>query len=856
MRVLLAAAAAALIFELIAIIITFMMKDPLQSVEISEGYVRIRTRKTLLPVLIRGRLTVSKPDTGESCQLRLRFTADGDVHEVKLCGAALGMLRAELTEVLTRVPGSWFGKHRGSISCSRLVLPDRRSEELAPRDDNDIDPVGAPEGVREFRHGDRLRDVHQKLSAKCGKYMVRERYGSSRAAQPAADDPRPQFPGEVSLEPVQLTRSRGLADHLRVLAAFLLLLAALHTCIGTVPRYCYMAAAVLLLRAGGELSKRHGKVFTALFILVIAAFGAAGLTSLTSQLGRVGDLISGAAFRRFDRLFPLADSGKADVPAACFLTAAAAWGYAALAGSEHRAVRLIASLLCIIPTAIFCGSGVTLVLGLAAAVLTVGSGRGVALPLLCAGLAGAVFAMGATVRAADRLSLYVGDMLYGGDIAEPQGRISERAQPEGDTAALEVIMESPEAMYLHGFTGCTYSDGSWQAPRAGELELTQAELNSLNSAGYTADAQPLLLLKNAPTQTLTIRTVGAAKRYAYLPDGARYETDSPAGLENPARGEVAEVTAVKDIFRHTDSLTDAVNNADSVYLGRAAALDRLYRECYTGLSDKTERVLKARLGKAEELSLLEAVNKVRKLLDGCEYDRAAAPQSAERFIQITRKGNSCAFASAAVLALRYCGIPARYAEGYALTSDMAAASDGAVTLTAGDMHAWAEYYVEGAGWLPLETVPEYIGRMPQPRGLTAADGSGSYGSAAVGAEPEQGSRLYERLPDEAKEKSGRSYAPMIVAAGLLGILFVLSAFAFRLSRDPVYALSKCSARLHLSPDSAGRYDFSGVGDDAQRKRLDRLQEVCIVGCYSRRKPEPGGGARAYLGCIFTGGRSA
>jgi hypothetical protein len=75
------------------------------------------------------------------------------------------------------------------------------------------------------------------------------------------------------------------------------------------------------------------------------------------------------------------------------------------------------------------------------------------------------------------------------------------------------------------------------------------------------------------------------------------------------------------------------------------------------------------------------------------------------FLTSTHEGNSAMFASAAVLAYREFGIPARYAEGYLLQDDKITGS--AVTLTSKDSHAWVEVYIDGMGWLPIDVTPGF-----------------------------------------------------------------------------------------------------------------------------------------------------
>lgn len=85
------------------------------------------------------------------------------------------------------------------------------------------------------------------------------------------------------------------------------------------------------------------------------------------------------------------------------------------------------------------------------------------------------------------------------------------------------------------------------------------------------------------------------------------------------------------------------------------------------------------------------------------------------FLHDAREGNSAAFASAAVLAFRQAGVPARYAEGYVLSEDiiksMRALDTNTCTLSEHNAHAWVEVYVDGAGWMPVEVTPGFYDRV-------------------------------------------------------------------------------------------------------------------------------------------------
>ena len=71
------------------------------------------------------------------------------------------------------------------------------------------------------------------------------------------------------------------------------------------------------------------------------------------------------------------------------------------------------------------------------------------------------------------------------------------------------------------------------------------------------------------------------------------------------------------------------------------------------------------------------------------------------FLKSSDTGYCVHFASATVALLRAMGIPARYVAGYLVDAERGEW----VTVTTDDAHAWAEFYLPGLGWVPLEATP-------------------------------------------------------------------------------------------------------------------------------------------------------
>ena len=100
------------------------------------------------------------------------------------------------------------------------------------------------------------------------------------------------------------------------------------------------------------------------------------------------------------------------------------------------------------------------------------------------------------------------------------------------------------------------------------------------------------------------------------------------------------------------------------------------------------------------------------------------------FVTTTRSGYCQYFAGAMALMLRYDGIPARVAVGFA-----GPAFDGSSwTFTDHDAHAWVEAWFKGYGWLPFDPTPAT--RDSGRHGLTDPfGGKGSGGASGPGAKP-------------------------------------------------------------------------------------------------------------------------
>ena len=319
----------------------------------------------------------------------------------------------------------------------------------------------------------------------------------------------------------------------------------------------------------------------------------------------------------------------------------------------------------------------------------------------------------------------------------------KQAMPEGDFSAgvdfsdtpmLDVTLSQPESLYLRGFIGQRYTRQGWEDISADALADQAANVYWLQSGGFFSQTQlsqlASLLGLDTPQVDVQVAVSGACRRYAVLPYelsdntvcGADQLRDTlPEGGKHYAYTSSGNLTA--RAYELLDELSQHLEDADfQDYLAQETAYRQTVYDNYLTIPEDTQKTLAALLGKAPaSITSYQAKSRVRACLaETVEYDEGADTFTGDAdpvsvFLQETGRGSAVQYATAAVMMLRYYGIPARYVEGYLVTPDMVSGKTGetTLTLTADDAHAWAEYYEDGVGWIPFETATPYLNVMAE-----------------------------------------------------------------------------------------------------------------------------------------------
>ncbi len=301
----------------------------------------------------------------------------------------------------------------------------------------------------------------------------------------------------------------------------------------------------------------------------------------------------------------------------------------------------------------------------------------------------------------------------------------------GDDVVLEVKQTEPASLYLKGFVGADYEDGKWsgltRADMRGEDDGIEQWLSDQGFDPATQYSEYRSADGSLSTEnTVTVRNKGADRRYTYLPYSA-LDTDvnthvkrDSAALSNNFFGSFSY--SFKDTAeRYPGELlypADWVDEPETAEQNNYLLNEEIYRSFvyknYLDVPKAEQDVIDHYFMENSDVekgaSIYAVTQRIHKVLESTSYyqkfpSKDISADNIDDFLA-GGTGNSALFASAATLAYRAYGIPARYVEGY-FTSAAGSRSNIATDLTAANAHAWVEVYADGLGWVPIDVTPGY-----------------------------------------------------------------------------------------------------------------------------------------------------
>ena len=306
--------------------------------------------------------------------------------------------------------------------------------------------------------------------------------------------------------------------------------------------------------------------------------------------------------------------------------------------------------------------------------------------------------------------------------------IAEHDTAAADTTKEEDLQESaatwdetPRQVTVED-AGGSYDGTTWQAPDADAFDSAAMNWKTEDNARLTIASLPFLRTAydgTAQPQTLTVERIHADTQYTYAPYNAYWGDYYTIQGDGAAAGQ----TAQDDVFLYyprdtAQTQLEARAEADPSVLDRMEASYAAYAASrYTAVPDGYDELQTLCDEAKKDQKLTEAADigdYIRAYLNTNYQYNASAPQPPEGadpiryFLTESKQGYSVQFASAAVVMFRMFGLPARYVVGYAAPQSLfTQQEDGSwhAILQDDNAHAWAEVYISGQGWTPMEMTP-------------------------------------------------------------------------------------------------------------------------------------------------------
>lgn len=328
-----------------------------------------------------------------------------------------------------------------------------------------------------------------------------------------------------------------------------------------------------------------------------------------------------------------------------------------------------------------------------------------------------------------------------GEDTLPEGDLSQAVNMnEGESTALSLAASKTlgDDLLMKGFVGTTFDgvswgrgdwmsyEGEWSGMREWLCQngLTVAE----QRAAFDAEAERE---GGEPVEAVEISVYasGANRRYTYAPYTLRSLGGTGAMLTGStilsmdllppkAYSEIVDNVSVNDVIADSSWLA----SSESDYAKSERVYAAFVRDNYLDVREEERDAVDAYLFSSDSwdaqatASNAAVISRVRTMMASLAGETENPPTYTGAssfvawFLGSAHEGNSAYFATAATLAFRSQGIPARYVEGYRAADDqLATAVDAGVPLdlTAADAHAWTEIYLDGQGWTPVEVTPGY-----------------------------------------------------------------------------------------------------------------------------------------------------
>ena len=379
----------------------------------------------------------------------------------------------------------------------------------------------------------------------------------------------------------------------------------------------------------------------------------------------------------------------------------------------------------------------------------------------------------------------------------PEGDLTKPVpSADGTEAILSVTSDKTDTLYLRGFVGDTYKNGTWSALDAETAAAEKDLFYWLHENGFYPQSQFALSAAQTAeykTETIQISNLSTCSLYRYepfsvLPTSAGTAKNRLAPSAVKASGWNGEREYSYTVIANSSAILPEIldelqqNEANDAYLQMESAYRDFVDSYALAVPQEFVDELGALLEETEQnLNFSGALTKEEAQLCALSFLETCFGGDTSLPLDSTAKGTTYQYATVAALALRYYGIPARYVEGFTVKTQ----ENSNISVTNENAGAWVEVYQDGVGWLPLALTPGLESLAPEqtesgikPVG-TGENGTNSGPRITEGQEPEEQDADQSETPDntpDGGQRTGLLAKPAFWILLVVGILLLLALF--------------------------------------------------------------------------------
>ncbi len=414
---------------------------------------------------------------------------------------------------------------------------------------------------------------------------------------------------------------------------------------------------------------------------------------------------------------------------------------------------------------------------------------------------------------------------YGKEEFLPMGILDKYSEQRTDKPVLEVKMNSKEPLYLRSFTGKEIENNNWKSLTKNSLYedyplnywLNQANFSSFSqlSDSYLATSK-----EKVKTNKVTIEPVSGSTKQLFLPYGIVKDSSWESSITNDAfitgnkskenRAYSFDVTT-DVLIKYPELVKDfsnmKKNDSSNDYLLNEANYNEFVYKNYLTTPENLSAKLTSISGvnpNLKEHIYYEKADKIVTDYIGQVYKKSSKKNKTPNdFVNLALSGKytiqyDTEAATLATLLYRHMGIPARYVEGYIITPESILKAEGnSLSITGKEAHAWSEIYQDGIGWVPKESMADYLNMMPQPEfeGLSFSGNKESNSNATGDGMAKSRQELNENNRDnlkQIKEKDKKELKDIliIIFGSLLLLILVILLIIILLKLVKAYSKRK------------------------------------------------------------------